>query len=58
MNIVVILYLLTRCAGIFKQSMGDRKLEPSRNRVVKLARQATQPGGIGPCNRFLGSLKV
>jgi hypothetical protein len=44
----------------FKQSMG------ARNRVGKglpyrpdgLATQPTQPGGIGPWNRILGSLKV
>jgi hypothetical protein len=32
---------LMSCAGILEQSMGARKLEPNRNRVVVLARQAT-----------------
>jgi hypothetical protein len=39
-------------AGIFKQSM-----EPSRNRVVVPARQATQRGGIGSLESILGLLK-
>jgi hypothetical protein len=32
-------------------------LEPSRNRVVVPARQATQPGGIGSLETILGLLK-
>jgi hypothetical protein len=32
-------------------------LEPSRNRVVVPARQATQPGGIGSLKSILGLLK-
>ncbi len=38
-------------AEIFKQYMG------AMNRVVVLARQATQPGGIGSLDSFLGLLK-
>jgi hypothetical protein len=45
----------TLSAGIFKQSIGG--WEPSRNRVVVPARQATQPGGIGSLESILGLLK-
>ncbi len=31
--------------------------EPNRNRVAVLARQATQPGGIGSLESILGLLK-
>jgi hypothetical protein len=43
------------CAGIFKQTMGAR--ETSKNRVVILARRATQPGGISTMESILGLLK-
>jgi hypothetical protein len=49
--------LISDSAGIFKQSMGARN-RVGKNRVVVPARQATQPGGIGYWNRFLGFLKV
>ncbi len=42
---------LRTCTGIFKQSMG------SRNRVVGLARQATQPDGISSLESILGPLE-
>jgi hypothetical protein len=42
-------------AGIFKQYMGA--LEPSRNRVVVMARQATEAGGIDSLESILGLLK-
>jgi hypothetical protein len=44
-------------AGIFKQIYGGQ--EPSRNRVVARARQAThsQPGGFGFLESILGLLK-
>ncbi len=43
-------------AEISKQSMGEGQ-EPSRNKVFVLARQATQPGGIGSLESILGSLR-
>jgi hypothetical protein len=44
---------LPSCVEIFKQSIGGR----NRVRVVVLARQATQPGGIVSLESILGLLK-
>ncbi len=38
-------------------SAGNGGLEPSRNKVVVPARQATQPGGIGSLESILGLLE-